>query len=79
MQIDGDLLRQQTDDWGGSYRPKKDEEPPPEKYSLEWYVMEAERKKAAREAAGNEREGGNLGAVVALALELSAAAIILPL
>ena len=40
------------DDWGAkSRRPTQQKDPPPEKYSLEWYMLEAERNRRARESA----------------------------
>lgn len=35
----------EVDTWGAGRRVKEDKDPPPEKYSLEWYVLEAEARK----------------------------------
>ena len=41
-----------VDDWGSSSRkPTQQKDPPPEKYSIEWYMLEAERTRLARESA----------------------------
>jgi len=34
------------DDWGERRYVQQEKDPPPEKYSLEWYVLEAEKRKA---------------------------------
>lgn len=34
-----------TDDWGPRRKMIEKKDPPPEKYSLEWYVLEAEKRK----------------------------------
>lgn len=39
---------EEVDDWGSRRRSVEEKDPPPEKYSLEWYVEEAEKKKASR-------------------------------
>jgi len=39
---------EESDNWGARRRMVEDKDPPPEKYSLEWYVEEAEKKKKAR-------------------------------
>jgi tetratricopeptide (TPR) repeat protein len=41
---------QDVDSWGARRTLQKKEDPPPEKYSLEWYVLEAEKKKQSRRA-----------------------------
>lgn len=43
----------EVDDWGSRSRVVEQKDPPPEKYSLEWYVLEGEKNRKAREAAAN--------------------------
>ena len=62
-----------TDDWGSGRTVRPQEDPPPEKYSLEWYVQEAEKRKNQKEA----EEASPLPALVASgALLLSTAALL---
>ena len=44
---------EERDDWSASGRRRaaENKDPPPEKYSLEWYVLEGERKRKAMESA----------------------------
>ena len=47
----------------------EEKDPPPEKYSLEWYVLEGERNRKARElAAAREAESSQQQAVIAIAV-----------
>ena len=50
-------------------RAMEEKDPPPEKYSLEWYVLEGERNRKARElAAAREAESSQQQAVIAIAV-----------
>ena len=50
-------------------RAMEEKDPPPEKYSLEWYVLEGERNRKARElAAAREAESNQQQAVIAIAV-----------
>ena len=57
---------EENDDWTFRKRGVEAKDPPPEKYSLEWYVLEAEKKQreeamredAAAEEAKSKRGGG---------------------
>jgi len=75
MRIDMDLAT--NDDWGRRRSPPKQlKDPPPEKYSIEWYLeraKETERSKAAPDAT---RAGGSVAAL-ALLTAVSAAAFVL--
>jgi len=42
-----DLSGVGADDWARSQRPQEDKDPPPEKYSIEWYMLEAEKRPVA--------------------------------
>jgi tetratricopeptide (TPR) repeat protein len=48
---------QENDDWAmGRRRAIEDKDPPPEKYSLEWYVQEAEKKRGVARDGGSQEE-----------------------
>ena len=53
---------EENDDWTFRKRGVEDKDPPPEKYSLEWYLLEAEKKQRGRKS-----EGDQSGAVLAAA------------
>ena len=52
-------------DWSTRKRGVMPKDPPPEKYSLEWYVLEGERNKRAREVAGQRVQNTQQQALVA--------------
>ena len=61
----------QEDDWTvrNRRRQTEDKDPPPEKYSLEWYALEGEKNRLARERAANlPDKGANAGTVAAALL-----------
>lgn len=67
---------EQTDEWSRRPRPQQQKDPPPEKYSIEWYMLEAEKRKRARERQVEQSSatpaliacGGILSATTALLL-----------
>jgi len=72
MQIDMGLAT--NDDWGRRRAPPKQlKDPPPEKYSVEWYVLRAKESDAARSMAAQDTERAS-GSVAALALLTAASA-----
>lgn len=62
-----------ADDWEKKRAVRQEKEPPPEKYSLEWYVLEAE-KRGDRPVADPEPVSPALGALLLGALLAAAAA-----
>jgi len=40
---------EESDDWGTRRRAVEDKDPPPEKYSIEWYLLEAEKNRNRKE------------------------------
>ena len=47
VKIDRSAL-EETDDWTRKRRAVQQKDPPPEKYSLEWYVLQAEQRQASQ-------------------------------
>ena len=41
---------EESDDWNRKRRAQQQKDPPPEKYSLEWYMLEAEKRKGKKSA-----------------------------
>ena len=70
---------EEADNWGtGRRRPNEQKDPPPEKYSLEWYMLEGERNRKARErAAAVEANEGQALVVAAATLVLGTAGILM--
>jgi len=67
----------ETQDWSSRKRGVVEKDPPPEKYSIEWYVLEGEKNKRAREIAAAEAADVQQQTVIAgAALVISTAALI---
>ena len=54
LKIDSDFFVtipsiEESDDWGTRRRAVEDKDPPPEKYSIEWYLLEAEKNRNRKE------------------------------
>ena len=68
---------EERDDWGRKPRRQvEDKDPPPEKYSVEWYLeraRETERSKATPDAS---RSGGSVAALALLAAASTAALVL---
>ena len=74
MQIDSFA---DAEDWSsGRRRTYEQKDPPPEKYSLEWYVLEGEKNRLARERAREPVDQRGAGIVVAAALLVSTVGLI---
>lgn len=65
-----------ADSWAAGRQVRKQEEPPPEKYSLEWYVLEAEKRKGRDVAADAAPGAAPALAVSAAMLALAFAALL---
>lgn len=46
---------EQSADWSRRRAPQQQKDPPPEKYSIEWYVLEAEKRKREKAAQGGQQ------------------------
>ena len=57
--------------------PKQLKDPPPEKYSIEWYVLEAEKRKRAKESSQSERADVAPALLASGAILLSSAGLLL--
>jgi len=58
----------EVDEWNSKRRAVEQKDPPPEKYSLEWYVLEGEKNRKAREAAAKaQRPDATQPALIATA------------
>jgi len=75
MRINMDLAT--NDDWGRRRGPPKQlKDPPPEKYSIEWYLERAKETERSKAAPDTKRAGGSVAAL-ALLTAASAAAFVL--
>jgi len=66
-----------TDDWSRRRGPQQQKDPPPEKYSIEWYVLEAEKRKRDKERSQSGRADVAPALLASGAILLSSAGLLL--